>query len=94
MTQSLDEELVSYLGELPLKHEAIVGEYWKTKAKTYPILFKIAMVLLAIPVTQVTVERLFSSLKFILSCRRTSISEKLLRATMLVRENFGIKKFE
>lgn len=36
-------------------------QYWESKKKEYPILFEIAMVVVAIAPTQVTIERMFSA---------------------------------
>ena len=41
----------------------------------------------SVPATQVSVERLFSRLKFILSSQRAQMSESLLKDIMLVRSN-------
>lgn len=45
------------------------------------------MTVLSVPATQVSVERLFSGLKFILSPLRTNINEHILENQLLVRAN-------
>ncbi|CAL1672944.1 unnamed protein product [Lasius platythorax] len=45
------------------------------------------MVILSVPSTQVSVERLFSGLKFILSPLKTNINERILEDQLLVRSN-------
>ncbi|EFN68823.1 Zinc finger BED domain-containing protein 4 [Camponotus floridanus] len=62
-------------------------EFWKEKSMIQPELYKLAMVVLAVPATQVSVERLFSGLKFILSPLRTNIDEAILEDQLLVRAN-------
>lgn len=61
--------------------------FWQEKSITQPELYKLAMVVLAVPATQVSVERLFSGLKFILSPLRTNINEAILEDQLLVRAN-------
>lgn len=53
----------------------------------YPELYEIAMVILAVPTTQVSVERTFSTLKLILSDLRSSLSDKTLQNILLVKLN-------
>lgn len=45
------------------------------------------MVVLSVPATQVSVERLFSGLKFILSSLRTNNNKNILENQLLVRSN-------
>ena len=46
----------------------------------------------SIPVTQVSVERLFSSMKFILSDHRASMKQDLLDAILFLRANGQLDK--
>lgn len=61
-----------------------VLEFW---ASSNSKLAAIAMVVLAIPSTQVTVERLFSSLKYIFSEQRNRLSPLVLESILLIRAN-------
>lgn len=45
------------------------------------------MIVLSVPATQVSVERLFSGLKYILFLLRTNINENILEDQLLVRAN-------
>jgi hypothetical protein len=65
-------------------------EYWE-RQKIHSELFEISQVVLAVPVTQVSVERAFSGLKFVLSCQRGNISKENLEDVLLIRCN---SKFE
>lgn len=49
------------------------------------ILYPLSLTSLAVPATQVSVERLFSGLKFILSPLRTNMGPELLDEIMLLR---------
>jgi len=60
---------------------------WKLIENLEEPLQTTAKILSAMPVTQVSVERLFSSMKFILSDQRSSIKEDLLEAILLLRAN-------
>jgi hypothetical protein len=49
----------------------------------------VAAILSALPPTQVSVERLFSSLKILKSDHRNRLGEKLLNAMLLLRSNMA-----
>ena len=60
---------------------------WKIIDTLDEPLFTTAKILSAMPVTQVSVERLFSSMKFILSDHRASMKQDLLDAILFLRAN-------
>ena len=60
---------------------------WKIIASLDEPLQTTAKILSAMPVAQVSVERLFSSIKFILSNKRSSTKQDLLEAILLLRAN-------
>lgn len=72
--------------ELPLT--ASVLDYWKRNQHTYPQLFKLSTVMMAIPPTQTTVERVFSALALVLTSHRTRLGDKSLEDILLVRLNY------
>lgn len=82
-------ELIEY-EKLPrlLPAESIM-EIWKNQ-ETFPVLKEIAADILSIPVTEVSVERMFSHLTFILNRYRSSLKADLLEDIMFLRLN---KKF-
>lgn len=55
-------------------------------------LSKLAKIVFSVPATQVTVERAFSTLKFILTDKRDNIDEKLLEDILLIRLNEKFKR--
>lgn len=69
-----------------------VLEYWHNKRFSNPILHKLAMVVHAVPATQVSVERCFSILKFILNDYRASMRPDTLENLMLLRLNSRVIK--
>jgi hypothetical protein len=62
-------------------------QYWLGRKNSNPVLFQLSQIFLSIPATQVSVEQLFSLLKFILSSKRPQISEELLNNVLIIREN-------
>lgn len=74
--------------ELPLT--ASVLDYWKKHQYTYPELYKLASVIMAIPPTQTTVERIFSALALVLTSHRTRLGDQNLENILLVRLNYDL----
>ncbi|KAL5241000.1 hypothetical protein ACI65C_008410 [Semiaphis heraclei] len=75
------------LDEKRLNHKTNILEYWKTMKKKYPEIYQLSQIVFSVPATQVSVERLFSGLKFILSPYRCNITPKHLEDQLLVRTN-------
>lgn len=71
-----------------LNSKSSVLQFWKKMLCEYPLLYKVAMVVLAAPAPQVSVERLFSQIKFILNDLRSVLSSKHVENIALVRNNF------
>ena len=61
--------------------------YWNDNRCLNPQLFELAEALMAVPSTQVSVERTFSQLKFVLSDQRCSMTSNILEDIMLIRCN-------
>lgn len=59
-------------------HKTDILKFWKSMEVTHPELQQLANVVFCVHATQVSVERLFSGLKFVLSPYRTNISAKHL----------------
>lgn len=64
-----------------------IFHYWESKRETHPELYQLATVLNAVPCTQVSVGRSFSSFSFIYNCLRTRISDDNLENILIVRLN-------
>lgn len=81
--------LNDFIGEeLPLT--ASILPYWNAKIETNPELYKLASVLMAIPPTQTTVERVFSALALVLTPHRTRLGDETLENILLVRLNHDL----
>ena len=65
-------------------------EFWLSKSQELPSLSRIALEIMAVPATEVSVERLFSHLKIVFTDKRSRIDPALLEAILLLRLN---KKF-
>ena len=70
---------------VPLNENII--KVWNNSAIASSDLAMVANTVLAAPATQVSVERLFSSLKYILNPLRSNLNQYFLRDLMLIREN-------
>lgn len=68
-----------------------VLEYWHAKRYSNPVLYKLAVVVHAVPATQVSVERCFSVLKFILNDYRSCMRSDTLENLMLLKLNAGLE---
>lgn len=64
-----------------------VLKYWDQKKITHPELSELASMALAVPVTQVSVERLFSSLKFMLDPLRMRLTGSFVDDLLIIRNN-------
>ncbi|XP_046389430.1 uncharacterized protein LOC124158293 [Ischnura elegans] len=61
--------------------------YWESQKSKKPELYALANVALALPMTQVSVERIFSNLKFVLSVLRGKLCPQVVEDVLLVRCN-------
>lgn len=76
--------------KLPVKTNLIV--YWESVKSENPRLYEIAMILYAIPPTEVEVERDFSHLEYIYTSRRYKLSPDLLEAILMIHLNTDLFK--
>lgn len=79
------ENFEGYDSDFPF--ESNILEFWEKKKSTMPILYELACVVLATPPTQVSVERLFSGLKYILNPLRNNLMANSVDNIMLVKTN-------
>lgn len=82
-------ELIEYEKLPRLRAEKQIMEFWENQEK-FPMLKKIAADILSVPVTEVSVERMFSHLSFILNRYRSTLKADLLEDILFLRLN---KKF-
>jgi len=84
-----------YIEHNRLNHKTNIFQFWNSKKTIYPELFDLSNILLSVPAIQVSVKRLFSCLKFVLSAYRSNISAKNLEDQLLIHTNrlFENKKY-
>lgn len=60
---------------------------WETEKFTFPILYQLAKMIMAVAPTEVSVERNFSTLDFILTKRRNRLTDENLEAILFIKLN-------
>ncbi|KAK3928321.1 Zinc finger BED domain-containing protein 4 [Frankliniella fusca] len=70
---------------LPVKSDVL--QFWESKKLVWPELYQVALIVLAIPATQVSVERLFSALRYILRPQRFALSGSRLDDIVFLHAN-------
>lgn len=77
----------NYIGCRQLDEHTL--DFWKRSEvkKKFPEVYGLSILVNAVPVTQVSVERAFSIVAFILSNRRCQLAEKTLNDILLIRLN-------
>lgn len=73
------------------KFDAI--KYWNESSSKYPTLAPVALDLVCSPMTEVSVERLFSHLGYILNPQRNSLSGEILNDILFLRLNNKFSQF-
>lgn len=85
-TEAVAYEIISaYNDRKPLNTNVL--EYWYERRFSCPLLFQLASIVLGAPASQVSVERCFSVLKFILGDYRSRINKDTLENIMLIHLN-------
>lgn len=86
--RQIEHKLQAYdIEQKRLNRRSNILQFWNEQNNNQPELYKLAMIVLSVPATQVSVERLFSGLKFILSPLRTNTKEDILEDQLLVGAN-------
>lgn len=87
----LEKEFVTFMRDVKrLDRKEDVLRWWKTRdGFTWPSLSELSDVVLATPASQVSVERLFSNLKFVLSTYRYKVTSEILEAILLIRSDLN-----
>jgi hypothetical protein len=62
-------------------------EYWESQKKTKFELYKIAQIIYATPAAQVSVERLFSTVAFIIDPRRSNLNQNIINDIIITKMN-------
>lgn len=86
---SFDAALLSFQQVKRLNSKEGILKWWETNKETYALLFPVACVILGVPGTQVSVEQLFSQVKFILNDLRSNLDSSNFQNIMIIRCNFS-----
>lgn len=94
-TQILTQEQILYkirsFSSRPSVHyKTNIMDYWNNLKFEEPQLYELAIVLLSVPVSQVSVERAFSSLSYIFNNYRSRLSPNVLNQVLLLRLNYEL----
>lgn len=90
LLSNLEIDILMYERHSRLPLNTNIVEFWSSQNNA---LSTIAKILLAIPATQVSVERLFSSLKYILADQRNRLTPFHLEHILMVKVN-GVFNYE
>lgn len=82
---TLEIELFQKLQRVPMKKP--IHEFWHESRKKIPILYDLASVIMAVPPTEVSVERNFSKLNFILNRFRSRLTDRELEKILYLSLN-------
>lgn len=86
---SLKQKLEEFDGSIaPLSTS--IFTIWEQLKSSWPQIYTLASVILAIPPTQTTVERAFSALALVYSSLRTKLSDQSLQDILFVRLNYNL----
>ena len=89
----LEQKLIEFRVKTPrIDNKTKLLDWWAERKSEFPELYKLQSLANAVPMTQVSVERLFSSMKFIFSDLRGNLLPSLLQAILVVRCNGLFKK--
>ncbi|CAB4489292.1 unnamed protein product [Rhizophagus irregularis] len=88
-TAPIKDEFQHYfdLVELPVLEKYDPYLWWSTNKNQYPVLHKLAMKCLSIPVTSVPSERLFSDAKNLITPLRSRLSSSVINQLMFLKRN-------
>jgi hAT family C-terminal dimerisation region len=83
--------LDAFDAERRLEKDRDILDYWESQKLNKPELFSLAQIALSFPVTQVSVERAFSSLKYVLSPYRQNLKPDIVEDILVIRGFLLIK---
>lgn len=84
---TIHQKIVEFDGVKRLNIQENVLMFWEQNKNTYPILYQLSGIVLSVPGTEVTTERNFSILKFVLNRLRTSLSDDELEKILFSKLN-------
>lgn len=86
-TSRIKQILMEFRATPRLRRQEDLLHYWERRKISDPELYLLAIIVNAVPMTQVSVERLFSAMKFIYSDLRANLDPQLTEDILLIRCN-------
>lgn len=86
----ITSRIEAFIHRPSIHYRTNIIEYWNTLKLEEPDLFKLATALFSVAVTQVDVERSFSSLKFIFNDYRSRLESEILSQLLILRLNYSL----
>lgn len=83
----IQDSLCEFRKENRIPTNVNILKWWKEQQNQRPELYDISKIILAASATQVSVERLFSAVKFIMSPRRNRLDDDSLNAVLILKTN-------
>lgn len=81
------EMLITIFDPEPIKPNQTILNYWENAKQTHPQMYKLAVIIFAIPPTETQIERDFSQLDYIFNSRRCGLTKERLEDIMLLNLN-------
>ena len=88
--ETLEDEFAAYMKEAPLPLDHCPLEWWKLKQTVYPQLAAAAKMVLGIPATSISSERIFSKAGLVLTARRNRLSGDTVNKLVFLAYNKNI----
>jgi hAT family C-terminal dimerisation region len=88
--EEMQQKILNISNQVQLSLSDNVLHNWEMRRYDEPNLFKISQVVLAVPPTQVSVERAFSALGLILTARRNRLSDKTIDDLLVCKLNSDV----
>lgn len=85
--QTIKTILENFYNLISIPVQSSILDFWKRMQFQMPELYALAMIVMAVPPTQTTVERAFSALRILLTSQRTRTDDELLQHMLLLRFN-------
>lgn len=87
---NIAKKIESFLNRPSIHYKSNIIGYWRKIKVEEPELFRLVTVLFTVAVTQVDVERAFSSLKFIFNNYRARMNTEILSILLILRANHDL----
>jgi len=88
--ENIEATLLHFLQDVKPNYQITFLDFWAENKERYPELYKLANVVSSVPATQVSVERLFSLLRYVLVPVRNRLKKKTIRNIMNVKCNLQV----